>query len=119
MRPLLGLDLHPPRPCNGLIYALPHPCAHCPHARIALTTYPISHLLARPSYNHCAVFDEENNRLIIFGGRTAERKRLNDIYFLDLDSFTWRARMIHAFYHHQSCITRRGHTTGSCAQTLT
>ncbi|KAL6761433.1 hypothetical protein V8C86DRAFT_3131553 [Haematococcus lacustris] len=42
-----------------------------------------------PRYNHCAVFDMENNRLIVFGGRTAERKRLNDIYFLDLESFTW------------------------------
>lgn len=26
---------------------------------------------------------------MVFGGRTAERKRLNDIYFLDLDSWTW------------------------------
>eukprot|EP00798_Chlamydomonas_sp_ICE-L_P031206 gene31206-6355_t len=40
-------------------------------------------------YNHCAVYDEDNNRLVVFGGRTAERKRLNDVYFLDLDSFTW------------------------------
>lgn len=35
------------------------------------------------------MFDEENNRLIIFGGRSAERKRLNDIFFLDLETFTW------------------------------
>jgi hypothetical protein len=35
------------------------------------------------------VYDEENNRLIVFGGRTAERKRLNDIHFLDLETFTW------------------------------
>ncbi|PNW72944.1 hypothetical protein CHLRE_14g612700v5 [Chlamydomonas reinhardtii] len=42
-----------------------------------------------PRYNHAACYDEENNRLVVFGGRTAERKRLNDIYFLDLDSWTW------------------------------
>ncbi|EFJ52641.1 hypothetical protein VOLCADRAFT_102618 [Volvox carteri f. nagariensis] len=40
-------------------------------------------------YNHAACYDEENNRLVIFGGRTAERKRLNDVAFLDLDSWTW------------------------------
>lgn len=45
----------------------------------------------RPSgrYNHTAVWDEENNRLVVFGGRTAERKRLNDVFFLDLESWTW------------------------------
>ncbi|KAG2491059.1 hypothetical protein HYH03_010505 [Edaphochlamys debaryana] len=42
-----------------------------------------------PRYNHAACYDEENNRLIIFGGRTAERKRLNDVAFLDLDTWTW------------------------------
>jgi hypothetical protein len=41
------------------------------------------------SYNHAACYDEENNRLVVFGGRTAERKRLNDVYFLDLDTWTW------------------------------
>lgn len=40
-------------------------------------------------HNHSAIFDEDNNRLVIFGGRTAERKRLNDVWFLDLDTFTW------------------------------
>jgi hypothetical protein len=40
-------------------------------------------------YNHCAVFDPDNNRLIVYGGRNVERKRLNDIYFLELDTFTW------------------------------
>lgn len=40
-------------------------------------------------YNHSACFDPDNNRLIIFGGRTAERKRLNDVWFLDLDTFQW------------------------------
>ncbi|GLC33992.1 Dynein regulatory complex subunit 7 [Pleodorina starrii] len=42
-----------------------------------------------PRYNHAACYDEENNRLIVFGGRTAERKRLNDVAFLDLDTWTW------------------------------
>lgn len=36
-----------------------------------------------------AVHDSENHRLIVFGGRTGERKRLNDVYFLDLDTFVW------------------------------
>lgn len=40
-------------------------------------------------YNHSACFDPDNNRLVIFGGRTAERKRLNDVWFLDLDTFQW------------------------------
>ena len=35
------------------------------------------------------MWDPDNNRLIIFGGRTAERKRLNDVWFLDLDSWMW------------------------------
>ncbi|GIL93808.1 hypothetical protein Vretimale_187 [Volvox reticuliferus] len=42
-----------------------------------------------PRYNHAACYDEENNRLVIFGGRTAERKRLNDVAFLDMDTWTW------------------------------
>lgn len=40
-------------------------------------------------HNHSALFDEENNRLVVFGGRSADRKRLNDIHFLDLATFTW------------------------------
>ncbi|GFR42728.1 hypothetical protein Agub_g3646 [Astrephomene gubernaculifera] len=43
----------------------------------------------QPRYNHAACYDEENNRLIVFGGRTAERKRLNDVAFLSLDNWTW------------------------------
>ncbi|MEW5310705.1 MAG: hypothetical protein WDW38_002476 [Sanguina aurantia] len=42
-----------------------------------------------PRYNHMAVHDSENHRLIVFGGRTGERKRLNDVHFLDLDTFVW------------------------------
>lgn len=26
---------------------------------------------------------------MVFGGRTAERKRLNDVYYLDLSTWTW------------------------------
>ena len=33
------------------------------------------------------MYDEDNHRLVVFGGRTAERKRLNDIWFLDLDKW--------------------------------
>ncbi|GAX80447.1 hypothetical protein CEUSTIGMA_g7886.t1 [Chlamydomonas eustigma] len=42
-----------------------------------------------PRYNHCAMYDEDNNRLVVFGGRTAERKRLNDVWFLDLEKWHW------------------------------
>ncbi|GMH37248.1 hypothetical protein BSKO_05121 [Bryopsis sp. KO-2023] len=38
---------------------------------------------------HCAIHDEENNRLVVFGGRNNDRKRLNDTHYLDLDTFTW------------------------------
>lgn len=41
------------------------------------------------SYNHTAIFDTDNNRLVVFGGRTADRKRLNDVWFLDLDKWSW------------------------------
>eukprot|EP00983_Pelagomonas_calceolata_P060058 1146208-Pelagomonas_calceolata.AAC.8 len=40
-------------------------------------------------YNHCALYDPENKRLVVFGGRNAERKRLNDVHFLDIATFTW------------------------------
>ena len=59
-----------------------------------ITTAPCSTRLCHACahacrYNHCALFDERNNRLVVFGGRNAERKRLNDIHFLDLATFTW------------------------------
>ena len=47
-----------------------------------------------PRYNHTAVYDEDNQRLVIFGGRNGERKRLNDVYCLDLESFTWSKRSV-------------------------
>lgn len=42
-----------------------------------------------PRTAHCAVYDEEQRRLVVFGGRTAEKRRLNDVYLLDLDTWAW------------------------------
>lgn len=42
-----------------------------------------------PRDNHCMGYDETRNRLVIFGGRNAEKRRLNDVYYLELDSWTW------------------------------
>ena len=52
-----------------------------------LRTSIIVHHLSPIRFNHCSVYDEENHRLVIFGGRNAERKRLNDVWFLDLDKW--------------------------------
>lgn len=65
---------------------------------------PLPPLLRAPRYNHCALFDEDNNRLVVFGGRNAERKRLNDIHFLDLATFTWWADAMPARTH--TCLLR-------------
>lgn len=56
---------------------------------MGLDDYPSPASSPSPRYNHAACYDEENNRLVVFGGRTAERKRLNDVAFLDLDSWSW------------------------------
>ena len=29
---------------------------------------------------HCAVFDSNRKKLLVFGGRDAEKKRLNDLF---------------------------------------
>ena len=42
-----------------------------------------------PRDGHCTVYDEVRNRLIVFGGRGAEKKRLNDVYYLDLEKLSW------------------------------
>eukprot|EP00803_Ostreobium_quekettii_P006145 evm.model.scf_58.17 EVM.evm.TU.scf_58.17 scf_58:148652-165934(+) len=42
-----------------------------------------------PRDGHCTVHDEESNRLMVFGGCNQERKRLNDCFYLDLETFTW------------------------------
>ena len=34
-------------------------------------------------------YDADRHRLILFGGRSAERRRLNDVHYLDLDTWTW------------------------------
>lgn len=38
---------------------------------------------------HCAVFDEEKNRLVVFGGKTEEKRKMNDVFVLDLDTAVW------------------------------
>eukprot|EP00873_Tetraselmis_striata_P022741 jgi/Tetstr1/443005/TSEL_031065.t1 len=38
---------------------------------------------------HCAVYDELKNMLVIFGGRSPEKKRLNDVCCLKLDTWEW------------------------------
>ncbi|DBA85904.1 TPA: hypothetical protein ACH3X1_005449 [Trebouxia sp. C0004] len=42
-----------------------------------------------PRDDHAVVFDDTNNRLVVFGGRGADRKRLNDVHFLDVKTWTW------------------------------
>jgi hypothetical protein len=42
-----------------------------------------------PRMAHCAGYDEDNGRLVVFGGRTAEKRRLNDVYILDVGSWVW------------------------------
>ena len=37
-----------------------------------------------PRDGHTAVYDPETERLIVFGGRSGERKRTNDLYYLDI-----------------------------------
>ena len=38
---------------------------------------------------HVALFEELSNKFIVFGGRSAEGKRLNDLYLLDLETREW------------------------------
>ena len=38
---------------------------------------------------HCAVFDPVRKRLLVFGGRSIQKKRLNDLYSYDMVSNTW------------------------------
>ena len=45
--------------------------------------------IPEPRDGHSAVYHPDSARLIIFGGVTADRKRTNSIFILDLDSLTW------------------------------
>eukprot|EP00899_Mesostigma_viride_P013144 jgi/Mesvir1/21830/Mv04215-RA.1 len=38
---------------------------------------------------HCAAVDSINGRMFVFGGRNAEKKRLNDLHYLDLKTKEW------------------------------
>ncbi|DBA69786.1 TPA: hypothetical protein ACH3X2_012508 [Trebouxia sp. C0005] len=42
-----------------------------------------------PRDDHACVFDDTSNRLVVFGGRGADRKRMNDVHFLDVKTWTW------------------------------
>jgi hypothetical protein len=39
---------------------------------------------------HCAAYDAAAHRLIVFGGRGADRRRLNDVHCLDLGTWAWK-----------------------------
>jgi hypothetical protein len=38
---------------------------------------------------HCTVFDPVRKRLLVFGGRSIQKKRLNDLFLYDMVSNTW------------------------------
>lgn len=40
-------------------------------------------------YNHCTSYDEAKNKLYVFAGRGSNRKRLNDFYVLDCNTWKW------------------------------
>ena len=42
-----------------------------------------------PRDGHAAVYDAVEERLYIFGGRDSERRRLSDLYYLDINSWAW------------------------------
>jgi hypothetical protein len=42
-----------------------------------------------PRDGHCTVYDAVRNRLVVFGGRGVEKKRLNDVHYLDLEKLSW------------------------------
>ena len=39
---------------------------------------------------HCAAYDAAAHRLVVFGGRGADRRRLNDVHHLDLSTWVWK-----------------------------
>ena len=39
---------------------------------------------------HCAAYDAHAHRLVVFGGRGADRRRLNDVHHLDLATWAWK-----------------------------
>lgn len=36
------------------------------------------------------IYDEAHNQLVMFGGRDAKGKRLNDVWTIDLEMFLWQ-----------------------------
>mmetsp|Transcript_46212 Transcript_46212/g.88190 ORF Transcript_46212/g.88190 Transcript_46212/m.88190 type:complete len:1493 (-) Transcript_46212:386-4864(-) len=43
-----------------------------------------------PRDGHCAAYDEQRKQLVVFGGRSADKKRLNDLHVLDVKTLAWR-----------------------------
>eukprot|EP00959_Pyramimonas_sp_CCMP1952_P246717 5156568-Pyramimonas_sp.AAC.1 len=43
-----------------------------------------------PRDGHCAAYDDVRKQLIIFGGRDAQKRRMNDLYVLDCKTITWK-----------------------------
>lgn len=35
------------------------------------------------------MYDPDHHTLVVFGGRSAEKRRLGDVYVLDLDNWAW------------------------------
>lgn len=61
---------------------------------------------------HCAIYDNESNRLVIFGGRNQDKKRLNDTHFLDLEKFAWQRPQTESPpspREHSTCTIWAGH----------
>lgn len=42
-----------------------------------------------PRDGHVLVFDEERNWLVVFGGRNQDKKRMNDVHYLDTETWVW------------------------------
>ena len=56
----------------------------------ATLTISAAQLDQRTRHGHVTIYDPEHHQLVVFGGRTAERKRLDDSYLLDLESWAWK-----------------------------
>jgi len=45
-----------------------------------------------PRDGHSLIYDEAQNQLVLFGGKDAKGKRLNDVWTIDLETFMWQRR---------------------------
>jgi hypothetical protein len=63
-----------------------------------------------PRAGHSICYDKTSNSCVLFGGANHEQGMLNDMYTLDMDSFTWirlKDATIPARYEHVAFITER------------